>query len=113
MAWEIAEGTETQSLKEGCYPLIAQLLLTDKCPTKFKALQSTDFERVIGSVCSLANVTEEQKLSVILRGPNVAGCTPEQFTEHLDKVDMSRVSEDFLLNIIGLNSWLLERKDLR
>ncbi len=112
-SWEIAEGTETQSLKEGCYPLIAQLLLTDKCPTKFKALQSTDFERVVGSVCSLEHASEEQKLHVILKGPDVADCTPEQFTEHLDKVDMSRVSEDFLLDLLSANPWFIERRDLR
>ncbi len=111
MAWEIAEGTETQSLKEGCYPLIAQLLLTDKCPAKFKALQSTDFERVLGSACSLANVTEEQKLTVILNGQNGASCTPEQFTRYLDKVDMLQISEAFIHRLYD-NPRPNERNDL-
>ncbi len=101
------------SLKDACYPLIAEHLLESDEPSKLTNMCPEEFDNVFYSPILREHASEEQKLSVIFKCLDVPKCSREVIESYLDDVGFSSLSEEFLVDFICENPILVENKGLR
>ncbi len=112
-AWEFANETGTLSLRDACFPLIAQYLLENEHPDKFNDMGLAEFEHIFGSSYLEDQASEKQKLEVIFKGLDVSSCSLEDIGHFLDSVDFTQIPTEFLMDFIFDRPFVTANKELR